>query len=47
MNIEAGFYNLWLILLIVGAFAGVFMLIGDKLRGIKIENPEDHYNYIL
>ena len=39
MNIEVGFYNLWLIFLIVVAFQGVLMLIGNKLRGIKIENP--------
>ena len=44
MNIEVGFYNLWRILLIVIVFAGVLMLIGNKLRGMKIENPEDHYN---
>ena len=40
MNIKAGFYNLWLIFLIVVAFQGVLMLIGDKLRGIKIENQK-------
>jgi len=44
MNIGAGFYNLWLILAIVGAFAWSLMVIGDKLRGVKIENPEDHHN---
>ncbi len=44
MNIRAGFYNLWLILAITGAFAGLLMVIGDKLRGVKIENPEDHHN---
>ena len=44
MNIKVGFYNLWLIFLIVVAFQGVLMLIGNKLRGIKIENPEDHHN---
>jgi len=44
MNIGAGFYNLWLILAIVGAFAWLLMVIGDKLRGVKIENTEDHRN---
>ena len=44
MNIEVGFYNLWLILAIIGAFVWLLMAIGDKLRGVKIENPEDHHN---
>jgi len=44
MNIGAGFYNLWLILVIVGAFALSLWVIGNKLRGVKIDNPEDHYN---
>ncbi len=39
-----GFYNLWLILAVVGVFACVVMTIGDKLRGVKIENKEDHLN---
>ena len=44
MNIGAGFYNLWLILVIVGAFALSLWVIGNKLRGVKIDNPEDHHN---
>ena len=41
---RAGFYNLWLILAIGGTFAWLLMVIGDKLRGVKIENSEDHSN---
>jgi len=44
MNLRAGFLNLGLILAITGAYAGLLMVIGDKLRGVKIENPEDHHN---
>ena len=44
MNIGIGFYNLWLLLATIGAFAWVIMAIGDKLRGVKIENPEDHHS---
>jgi len=44
MNIEAGFYNLWLILVIFIAFTGLLMAIANKLRGVKIENSEDHRN---
>jgi len=29
-----GFYNLWLILVIIGAFAWIVMEIADKLRGV-------------
>jgi len=39
-----GFYNLWLILVIIGAFAWIVMEIADKLRGVRIENKEDHRN---
>lgn len=39
-----GFYNLWLILVIIGAFAWIVMEIADKLRGARIENKEDHRN---
>jgi protein-S-isoprenylcysteine O-methyltransferase Ste14 len=45
MSIEAGFSdNLCIIFAIVGAFMWSLMVIGDKLRGVKIENPEDHRN---
>ena len=44
MNIGVGFYNLWLILAIGGAFSWLLMTIGDKLRGVKIANKEDHAN---
>jgi len=39
-----GLYNLWLIFVGIGIFAGIVMTIGDKLRGVKIENKEDHAN---
>ncbi|MCD5396617.1 MAG: hypothetical protein LRZ98_00335 [Candidatus Pacebacteria bacterium] len=44
INLELGFYNLWLILVIVAFFAWLLMKIGDKMRGEKIENVEDHRN---
>ncbi len=36
--------SLSFILLIIGIFAFAGMGIGDKLRGVKIENKEDHHN---
>ncbi len=44
MNIEVGFYNLWLILATIKVFVWLLMAVGDKLRGVKIVNPEDHKN---
>ena len=44
INMEIGFYNLWLIFVGFVSFAWILMKIGTKLRGTKIENPEDHAN---
>ena len=44
MNIEVGFYNLWLIFVTIKVLTWLLMVIGDKLRGVKIVNPEDHKN---
>ena len=44
MNIEVGFYNLWLIFVTIKALVWLLMAIGDKFRGVKIVNPEDHKN---
>ena len=44
MNIEVGFYNLWLIFVTTKALTWLLLAIGDKLRGVKIVNPEDHKN---
>ena len=37
-------WSLWIILVFFWSFAWVVMSIGDKLRGVKIENKEDHRN---
>jgi protein-S-isoprenylcysteine O-methyltransferase Ste14 len=34
--------GLWIVLLGVGAAAWVIMMVGDRLRGVKIENDEHH-----
>ena len=39
-----GFYNLWLIIAGIVIFAWIWMEIADKLRGVRIENKEDHRN---
>ena len=39
-----GFYNLWLIIVGIVIFAWILMEIADKLRGVRIENKEDHRN---
>ena len=37
-------WSLWIILVVILVFAGAGMAIGNKLRGEKIENKEDHAN---
>jgi protein-S-isoprenylcysteine O-methyltransferase Ste14 len=37
-------WSLWLILVPIFVFAWIGMAMGDKLRGVKIENKEDHHN---
>jgi len=39
-----GLYNLWLINVGIWIFAWIVMEIADKLRGLRIENKEDHRN---
>lgn len=47
MNIGIGFYNIWLICVAVKVFVSSLMMIGDKLRGVKIVNFEDHENTMV
>ena len=37
-------WSLWLVLVPIFLFAWAGMAIGDRLRGVKIENKEDHRN---
>ncbi|MCK4271906.1 hypothetical protein KAX22_04595 [bacterium] len=37
-------WSLWMILVPIFLFAGAGMAIGNKLRGVRIENKEDHCN---
>ncbi|KPL17859.1 MAG: hypothetical protein AMJ92_10675 [candidate division Zixibacteria bacterium SM23_81] len=37
-------WSLWLVLVPIFLFAWAGMAIGDRLRGVKIENKEDHCN---
>lgn len=47
MNIEIGFYNMWLIFVAGKIFIVLLMSAGSKLRGAKIVNTEDHKNIVV